>query len=68
MSIVNAEWDITRDDRDLKDNKKTLAHLNTFPQSLSYFFSSNPKSHYITQLDWSSCSLPDWPVAILLQN
>lgn len=38
MSTVNAEWDITRDDRDLKDNKKTLAHLNTSPQSLSYFF------------------------------
>lgn len=51
MSTVNAEWDITRDDRDLKDNKKTLTHLNTSPQSLSYFFSSNPKSHYITQLD-----------------
>lgn len=45
VSTVNAEWAITRDGRDLNDNTKTLAHLNPFPQSLSYFVCSNPKSH-----------------------
>lgn len=36
-NAANAEWDVAVDDRHPKDNKKTLPHLNTLPQSLTCF-------------------------------